>query len=285
MDDQRLPATADTRGPAGSDTGDDAGTDTVRLDFPDCEIWIRASSPMERSWRARSCAKEPWTVEWLRNTVRADEVLYDIGANVGTFSLVAAKHCQARVIAFEPGYASFARLCDNIQLNGCQHMIVPVPIPLTNSNGIFGFKYRSVDPGQSRHKLKPDAWRFRGAAPATARYEQPMLAMTLDDVVTTFHLPEPHHVKVDVDGAEDRVLVGARQVLKSARLRSVLIEADKAKWPAVATLLEDAGLSLDKRIDRDKPDAPEYGLFVRRNRPKSAQLFAWWPRLRAALHP
>ena len=78
-------------------------TAVVRLDFPDCDIWIRAESPAEKNWRARSCAKEPWTVDWLRGNVRPDEVLYDIGANVGTFALVAAKHLRARVVAFEPG--------------------------------------------------------------------------------------------------------------------------------------------------------------------------------------
>jgi FkbM family methyltransferase len=277
MDDDRVPASADARVAAADDV--------ARLDFPECEIWIRASSPMERTWRARSCAKEPWTVQWLRDNVTRGEVLYDIGANVGTFSLVAARHCQARVIAFEPGYSSFARLCDNIQLNGCQHMIVPVPIPLTNDNGIFGFKYRSVDPGQSRHKLKPNVWRFRGATPAAARYEQPMLAMSLDDIVATFHLPEPHHLKIDVDGVEDRVLMGAGRTLKSSTLRSVLIEADQTKWSAIAGLLEDAGLILRTRFDREKADAPAYGLFVRRQPQKADRRLAWWPRLRAAIYP
>lgn len=286
MDDDRVPAADNTGVPAADDIrvqADDtrvpAGDDRVQLDFPECEIWIRASSSMERKWRAHSCAKEPWTADWLRNAVKPGEVLYDIGANVGTFSLVAAKHCQARVIAFEPGYSSFARLCDNIQLNGCQHMIVPVPVPLTDNNGVFGFKYRSVDPGQSRHRLKPEAWRFRGLTPAADRYEQPMLAMTLDDVVSTFGLPEPQHVKIDVDGVEERVLAGARRTLKSPGLRSLLIEADQAMWPAVVSLLERAGLTLDRRIARDtkKADAPAYGLFIRARRTRREHLFSWWP--------
>ena len=279
MDDDRVPAAADTR-VAADETRVRAADDRVRLDFPECEIWIRASSAMERNWRARSCAKEPWTVDWLRNTVHAGDVLYDIGANVGTFSLVAARHRQARVIAFEPGYSSFARLCDNIQLNGCQHMIVPVPIPLADKSGIFGFKYRTVDAGQSRHKLKPDTWRFRGPTPGAARYEQPVLAMTLDELVSTFQLPEPHHLKIDVDGAEGRVLAGARRTLKSATLRSVLIEADETQWPRVVALLDKAGLALEKHIGRDKPDAPAYGLFVRRPRPRIDQRFALWSRVR-----
>jgi FkbM family methyltransferase len=256
-------------------------TDVVRLDFPDCDIWIRASSPAETNWRARSCAKEPWTVEWLCGTVGPGDVLYDIGANVGTFALVAAKHSRARVVAFEPGYANFARLCDNIQLNGCQHAIVPVPLPLADQNGLVGFKYRDVGPGQSRHRMKPDVWRFRGPAPDTARYEQPMLAMTLDAMVATFDLPQPDHLKVDVDGAEDRVLAGASNTLRAGTIRSVLIEVDGVKWTAVTGLLEGAGFVLGKRIEREKAGAPTYGLFLRRAAAAAARRSAWWTFLRS----
>lgn len=255
-------------------------TEVVRLDFPECDIWIRASSPAEKNWRARSCAKEPWTVEWLRTAIQPGDVLYDIGANVGTFALVAAKHSQARVVAFEPGYANFARLCDNIQLNGCEHAIVPVPLPLADHSGLVGFKYRGVEPGQSRHKMKLDAWRFRGPAAGVPRYEQPVLAMTLDAMIATFDLPQPHHLKIDVDGAEDRVLAGASNALRRETLRSVLIEVDGVKWTAVSGLLEGAGLMLDKRIEREKPDAPTYGVFVRTPRAAPSRRSTWWTFLR-----
>ena len=232
-------------------------------------------SHAEKDWRARSCAKEPWTVEWLLNTIQPDDVLFDIGANVGTFALIAAKHRRAHVIAFEPGYANFARLCDNIQLNGCHFSIVPVPLPVADHNGLVGFKYRSIEPGQSRHKLKADTWRFRDPA-TVSRYEQPVLAMTLDGIISTFHLPPPHHVKIDVDGAEARVLAGARQTLRSDTLRSVLIEVDHAQWTEVSSLLEGAGLTLEKRIEREKPEAPAYGLFVRRGPAPAPSRTAWW---------
>jgi FkbM family methyltransferase len=205
--------------------------------------------------------------------VQPGDVLYDIGANVGTFSLIAAKHCRAHVLAFEPGYANFARLCDNIQLNGCQFSIVPVPLPAADRNGLVGFKYRGIDPGQSRHKLKPDAWRFRGPAATASRYEQPVLAMTLDEMISTFHLPQPRHMKIDVDGAEGRVLAGARKTLRTETLTSVLIEVDEVQWTEVASLLESSGLTLEQRIDREKAGAPAYGLFARRTRARRWTVF------------
>src|ERR1051325_11538121 len=71
----------------------------VRLDFPDHDIWLRATFAAERRWRAHACAKEPWTVRWLREKIGPGKVLYDIGANVGVFSLVAAVARGASVVA------------------------------------------------------------------------------------------------------------------------------------------------------------------------------------------
>ncbi len=65
-----------------------AGTGST---IPSTEIWLRATSMPELRWRARSCAKEPWTVRWIQESIRKGDVLYDIGANVGTFALLAAR--------------------------------------------------------------------------------------------------------------------------------------------------------------------------------------------------
>jgi FkbM family methyltransferase len=243
--------------------------DCVRLDYPRAEIWIRATSPMEQRWRARSCSKEPWTVEWIETHVGAGDVVYDIGANVGTFSLLASRCGAGVVVAFEPGYANFARLCENIQLNNCQHGIVPIPLPLADSNGLVAFKYRTVDPGQSRHALRSQPWHARAQTPAGAHYEQPVCTMRLDDAVATFGLPAPHHLKIDVDGAETRVLNGAAATLRSALLRTVLIEIDREQWADVEALLAAAGLTLARQYRGDgKADAPLYGLFVREAAPR-----------------
>jgi FkbM family methyltransferase len=221
----------------------DADVAPVRLDYPGTDIWLRATSMPERRWRARSCAKEPWTVRWIEDAVRKGEVLYDIGANVGTFSLIAAVSRRASVVAFEPGYANFARLCENIQLNECTGLIVPVPLPLSDTTGLLLFKYRSFEPGQSRHALGDTPFVPRHGAMST--HVQPVCA-------------------IDVDGSELRVLRGAGAVLRGEQLRTILIESDAAQWDALATELSGAGFTLQARHERPGKDhAPAYALWAR----------------------
>jgi FkbM family methyltransferase len=229
----------------------------VRLDYPHHDIWLRATSETERKWRARACAKEPWTVRWLEEQVGHGDVFYDIGANVGAFSLIAAIARSASVVAFEPGYATFARLCENIQLNGCSETIVPVPLPLSDAAALTAFTYRSLEPGQSRHVL--------GDSPEGTPYKQPMCAITLDAALAQFSLPLPNHLKIDVDGAELRVLAGASAVLRGSQLRTILIESEAAAWDALASELGNAGFALDVRHERpEKAGAPLYAVWSRR---------------------
>ena len=124
----RRPDTA-PEGPAGAPsdarlkTHDVAGPESGWVDQPTKTqvvydkhpLFIYVSTHMEREWRVAPGAKEPWTVAWLDDSVRPGDVVYDIGANVGVFSLIAAANLdgQGSVVAFEPGYANFSRLCEN----------------------------------------------------------------------------------------------------------------------------------------------------------------------------
>lgn len=67
--------------------------------------------------RARSIlGKEPETIGWIDRFDDGD-VLWDIGANIGQFTLYAGANQALTVLAFEPSPASFAVLCENIDLN------------------------------------------------------------------------------------------------------------------------------------------------------------------------
>lgn len=238
----------------------------VQLDYAAHPIQLLVTSEMGREWRAHACAKEPWTVEWIEASLADGGVLYDIGANVGAFSLIASKVAGDRgaVVAFEPGYASYAQLCDNIVLNHCEAAVIPVPIALGSRSGLGRFGYKSLHAGQSRHHFTDAQWRPEDAAGAKI-YEQPVLSMTLDEAMKQFGFPAPNHIKLDVDGAEVAVLRGALATLASPDLRSILIEVDDSQTDAVTALLAEQGFTLARRHKNVHEQATQvwYGVFTR----------------------
>ena len=242
-----------------------AGGERVLLDYEPVSIWLWVTSDAERRWRARPCSKEPFTVAWLENSLKPGDVFYDIGANVGSFSLIAARSLrnEVTVVAFEPGYASFARLCDNIVLNECDHCIIPIPLPLSSVNRMVGLRYRTLQPGQSRHWFQDELRATERKGRISNRYRQPVMAMRLDDMITQFELPLPTHIKLDVDGAEIEVLSGATATLMAESLETLMVELDPNLDAQIVALLSSRGFELSERFEGRKSNAPSYGMFRR----------------------
>ena len=210
-----------------------------RLDYADANIMLRVTTRAERRLRVHSCEKEPETVDWLEELHDGD-VLYDIGANVGAYSLIAASlpGRTVRVYAFEPGTRTFESLCANIEINALGRRIVPLPVALTDVTGVTRFEYASSESGAARHP----GLLASGNGTATAA----VMGFRLDDLVKLFQLPAPTHVKVDVDGSELLVLRGATETIASPATRSILVETspDTAVGSGVREMLEAAGYKL-----------------------------------------
>jgi FkbM family methyltransferase len=241
-----------------------AAPELVAVDYLGADLHILAENKYERSWRAKAARREPWTVDWLESETRPGDTLYDIGANVGVFSLIAAALTRDRglVVAFEPGYANYAHLCENIALNGMAAAVVPVPLALSSASGLQAFTYRSPDPGQSRHEFSATAWRPDLGA-SRKRYTQPMVSVALDDAIQLLHLPSPSLVKLDVDGAELHVLRGARETLANGSCRSLFVEIDDFLGDDVVSLLDSYGFRLADRHRRKKSSRVWHGTFRR----------------------
>jgi FkbM family methyltransferase len=187
--------------------------------------------------------------------------LWDVGANVGAYALVAAKASAAKVVAVEPGYATFAVLCDNIGLNELEQSIIPLQLALTRTTGLMSLTYSDVAAGRALHRIE------ESDVDSSAR-SQPVLGYALDDLLERFRLPPPNHVKLDVDGAEAAVIAGARATLARPNLESVLVEVHAAEAAQVDAELLGAGLTqIEEYRPTPKPDRPPpahvYRLYAR----------------------
>jgi FkbM family methyltransferase len=189
-------------------------------------------------------------VAWIEQTLRSGDVLYDVGANVGAYALIAAHWTDGRstVYAFEPGYTTFPDLVANIFLNGRAETVIPFPVALGAETGLTPFEYATLEPGGAAHGGLAEA----GSAAPVLR-TQTVPAYRLDDLVALLHLRSPTHVKLDVDGAEWWVLQGAAETLAASTLRWILVEVDSAGSQAgrIRDLLE----RYDFVLDSDHPHA------------------------------
>lgn len=223
----------------------------VRLDYSRHTIFLNADSELSIR-RARACEKEPETVAWIENSLQPGAVLYDVGANVGAYSLVASKFLGGKVAvyAIEPGFSTFDQLCRNVVLNNCQDSVHPLMLALNDSTGLVGFAYHSLEAGDAEHALT-DHTKESSSAGAPV-YNQQILGYRLDDLIKDFNLPSPTHIKLDVDGSELAVLRGASETLKSDITKSILVEVRKQNGYAeqVHELLLDAGFELVSEHDR-----------------------------------
>jgi FkbM family methyltransferase len=207
-----------------------------RLDYPRGNLRLLVTSSIEQRTRLHSSRKEPETIQWLERTFADGSVLYDVGANVGAYSLVAAAvgGPASRVIAIEASPFTFASLCGNILLNDFTGRITPLQLLLTEAAGVRSFVLGSTIAGEASHPGEMVGMPGLG-----------LMAIPLDEAVRLLDLPEPTHLKIDVDGGEDAVLDGAEQTLRSPTLKHVLIEVESGRTDLdhVGRMLSGAGLT------------------------------------------
>ena len=176
-------------------------------------------------WRVDSLfEKEPITIEWI-GELAAGEVLVDVGANVGMYTIWAAKTRGARVFAFEPEAQNYALLNRNIAMNGVDAQVKAYCVALSDAGGYSELHLSNLRPGGSCHSLG-ERVDFKHE-PMNPKYSQGCVAARLDDLVAAGAVPTPHYIKIDVDGFEPKVIAGSRKVLVDHTLRSLLIETNQ----------------------------------------------------------
>ena len=201
---------------------------------------VYATPTKATKWRVDTLfSKEPVTIEWIA-AFRAGEVLVDVGANVGMYTIWAAKTRQARVFAFEPESLNYALLNRNIFQNGLSGQVRAFCLALSDRAGIGELHLSQFMAGGSSHSLNERVDPYH--RPARPEFTQGCVSAPLDDLVRDGVVPAPQHIKIDVDGFEPQVIRGAAQTLRSGSLRSMLIEVNQSLPDHMAMVAELGGL-------------------------------------------
>jgi FkbM family methyltransferase len=166
-------------------------------------------------WRAVAMAQvEPETISWLDRTITRESIMYDVGANIGYFALYAWCLGATSLVAFEPEPLNFARLNENLHLNGASS-VVALPIALSDRSRIAHFGYRDFVRGASSPY---------GVDPPAAVHRVACICERLDSLRQDQTLPRPTHMKLDVDGHEGQVLAGGQETLREEQLAHLMVE-------------------------------------------------------------
>jgi len=198
---------------------------------PHCELThegvrvVYATPSSATKWRVDTLfEKEPITIQWIAGFA-AGEVLVDIGANVGMYTIWAAKTRGVKVFAFEPEAQNYALLNRNIVLNGLGEQVKAYCLGLSDQAGYSELHLSALDVGGSCHSLG-ERVDFKHE-PMHPVFSQGCISARLDDLVAAGVAPVPDHIKLDVDGIEPRIIAGARGVLRDRKVRSLLVETNQ----------------------------------------------------------
>ena len=189
--------------------------------------------------------------DFLKAYLRPGDIFVDVGANIGLFSLIAARLVghSGKVYAFEPGGRTYERLTNNVNLNGFNNLS-SFPLALSDQDGRQPF-FVSKDGF--------DAWNSFAIPVAGESFEHEEVRCETWDHFASEHslLGKVTMMKLDVEGWEVRVLSGAEQTLRREDAPLLQVEFTDSVAAAAGSsckelymLLEDLG----------------YGMFVYDNR-------------------
>ncbi|MGZ5007868.1 MAG: FkbM family methyltransferase [Methylobacter sp.] len=161
---------------------------------------------------------EPELLDWI-DRIPAGEVLYDVGASNGIFSLYAAA-CGLRVIALEPDPLNYFLLAYNNYLNSGSALEGCYNLAISKAMAVGNMHIKHMELGG--HEKILDKPRDVFGAEFKPAHSHSVLTCRLDDLSETIGLPWPRYLKIDVDGSEAEVLEGATSCLK--QVESIFIE-------------------------------------------------------------
>jgi FkbM family methyltransferase len=175
---------------------------------------------------------EPAGTRAFLDVLEAGQIVFDIGANIGYYSLIAARRVgpRGRVLAFEPFPRNISYLYRHLALNGADNVTV---IPMACSDGTALAQFLAGSNCATGRLV--DAPSVAG----DARFEY-VATVAVDQIVRESGLV-PDVLKIDVEGAEEQVLRGAHQTLSAARPTILLSVHSELLRAACTAFLRERG--------------------------------------------
>ncbi len=208
---------------------------------------------------------EPETLNWIDNFQSNNFkkiVFWDVGANIGLYSIYAAvKIKDIEIISFEPSFSNTRTLSRNTFINSLDNKITIFPLALSDKANTISYlnetKFADGNAGssfdknidQTGHSIKEDQ--------IQNRYK--LLGTSMDNLIQNKILTVPNYIKIDVDSIEDLILKGAENLLKNKDLKELSIEMNptyEKKYKFINNFMQENNFkkvsSLNRNLLKDK---------------------------------
>jgi FkbM family methyltransferase len=182
-------------------------------------------------------------MERILRELKTEDVFWDVGANLGIYSLLAASCSKVNVVAFEPNPTTVISLRKNIELNKKANIKV-LTVALSNSKGRARFNPEGVQLSHGRAHL------------VTEEIGETIEVETIsgDKLIENGTAPRPDIIKIDVEGAEHLVIKGMSKALSNCRELFCEVHPNIEQYGSSAGDLEmtlkDIGFIIEKIQDR-----------------------------------
>jgi len=201
-----------------------------KVSTPKGAIHIRCLSETVRIRANGLLRREPDTLEWIE-TFEPEDVFWDIGSNIGVFTLYAGIVASTRVVAFDPLPQNYGALTQNIALNGLTEKVQPFCIAISDETILapLHITAQSNTAGGAGCSFGSNIDNYGQVLPTIIKH--PTLGYSIDAFLETFDVPFPTHIKIDIDGIQEKVILGAKKTMRDPRLKTVMVELQRNNIP------------------------------------------------------
>ncbi len=180
-----------------------------------------------KDWEER----EPEVLDWIDRFEKGC-TFFDVGASFGTETLYAALKTGGpqKIVAFDLTLESSFNLAYNININDI-HNVDQYYLALSNDFGLHSYE-------------EPSQYHFVKGRSKYDMVSYHTLSLSLDQFVSMTQL-FPDYIKIDVDGAEENLVLGMAETVQNPRLKSVAVEVTNASEPAITSFFKSAGFTVE----------------------------------------
>ncbi len=215
-------------------------------------------------WRVNTLFdKEPETINWIKNFKKGKKkIFWDIGANIGLYSIYAARTFKnLEIVSFEPSTSNLRILSRNISINNLENSIKIIPFALNKNKNTFNkiIESRFIEGGALN--IFGEKFDYSGKKISFIDNKYTTFGTNINYLLHEKVLGIPNYIKIDVDGIEHLILQGGNNFFKNKNIKSVIVEINenfKKQYKNIIKFMSKNNFELHKKARNEEFYGPEH---------------------------